>query len=50
MDFGVAAWVAETLATVTGAPTSWHIMGILSVITLAGLGAFLAAEQMPRPR
>ena len=32
----VAAYVAETLAAETGAPTSWHIMGILIATTVAG--------------
>lgn len=32
----MAAYVAETLAALTGAPTSWHLMGIvLTVIALA---------------
>ena len=29
----MAAYVAETLAKLTGAPTSWHIMGVLLAIT-----------------
>jgi hypothetical protein len=28
----MAAYVAETLAKLTGAPTSWHIMGVLLAI------------------
>jgi hypothetical protein len=31
-----AAYVAETLAAQTGAPTSWHIMGVLLALTAAG--------------
>lgn len=48
--FGVAAWVAETLADATGAPTSWHIMGILSAITLVGLTSFFVAEHLRKPK
>lgn len=35
----MAAIVAETLAKLTGAPTSWHIMGVLLALTAAALGA-----------
>lgn len=35
--FLAAAMTAERLAEATNAPTSWHIMGILIVITVAGL-------------
>jgi hypothetical protein len=35
----MAAYVAETLAKITGAPTSWHIMGGLLAVTAAALGA-----------
>lgn len=34
----MAAYVAETLAKLTGAPTSWHIMGILLAIDALALG------------
>lgn len=30
----MAAYVAETLAATTGAPTSWHIMGVLLALDL----------------
>lgn len=33
----MAAYVAETLAKITGAPTSWHIMGVLLAITALAL-------------
>lgn len=39
----MAAYVAETLAKITGAPTSWHIMGVLLGITGAALGAHIVA-------
>jgi hypothetical protein len=40
----MAAYVAETLAAHTGAPTSWHLMGIvLAVIALAFLAHLLSA-------
>jgi hypothetical protein len=34
----MAAYVAETLAKLTGAPTSWHIMGILLAIDAIAFG------------
>lgn len=33
----MAAYVAETLAAKTGAPTSWHIMGALLAVDVAAL-------------
>ncbi len=45
--FLTAAFVAEALARVTNAPTSWHIMGILLAITISALGAHLAAKRLP---
>lgn len=35
----MAAYVAETLAKLTGAPTSWHIMGVLLALTALAYGA-----------
>jgi hypothetical protein len=41
----MAAYVAETLAKLTGAPTSWHIMGVLlAIIGLALLARIVAAR------
>ncbi len=34
-----AAYVAETLAKLTGAPTSWHIMGVLLAVIALAYGA-----------
>lgn len=44
--FIMAAYVAETLARATGAPTSWHIMGILLALTGAGLITHFTAQGM----
>lgn len=46
--FGMAAVTAEGLRMATGAPTSWHIMGVLLAVTAA---AFLAhvLERRQRP-
>lgn len=41
--FAMAAFVAETLANATQAPTSWHIMGVLLAITATALGAHFAS-------
>ncbi len=41
----MAAYVAETLAKITGAPTSWHIMGVLLAVTALALGAWIAATR-----
>lgn len=38
----MAAIVAERLAAATGAPTSWHIMGIFAAIDAAAYSAHLA--------
>jgi len=41
----MAAYVAETLAKITGAPTSWHIMGVLLGVTgVALLARFVAGR------
>lgn len=40
----VAAYVAEMLANLTGAPTSWHIMGILLAIDAAAFAAHVGAR------
>lgn len=39
IPLATAAYVAETLAAETGAPTSWHVMGVLLAVDTA---AFLA--------
>ncbi|NJO35340.1 MAG: hypothetical protein HC869_21885 [Rhodospirillales bacterium] len=41
--FIMAAITAEELAAATGAPTSWHIMGVLSAVAAAGFLAHLVA-------
>jgi uncharacterized membrane protein YhdT len=41
----MAAYVAETLAEITGAPTSWHIMGALLVVIGLALVAHIAAAR-----
>lgn len=46
----MAAYVAETLARLTGAPTSWHIMGILLAITASAYLAHFAAARAPKRR
>lgn len=43
--FAMAAFVAETLANATQAPTSWHIMGVLLAITATALGAHFASRK-----
>lgn len=40
-----AAVVAEQLAATTGAPTSWHLMGVLLAITAAALACSLRSER-----
>lgn len=47
ISFVVAAFTAEKLAADTGAPTSWHIMGVLLAVTAL---AFLAHAVGARPR
>jgi hypothetical protein len=42
----MAAYVAETLAKIAGAPTSWHIMGVLLAITGLALLARIAATRV----
>lgn len=45
----MAAYVAETLAAETGAPTSWHIMGILLLVdALAFIATYLAPLNVER--
>lgn len=41
----MAAYVAETLAATTGAPTAWYNMGILLAITASALAANWAATR-----
>lgn len=43
VPFVTAALVAERLADDTGAPTSWHIMGVLLAVTASALIASLLA-------
>ncbi|MBL8550116.1 MAG: hypothetical protein JNJ73_09015 [Hyphomonadaceae bacterium] len=45
----MAAIVAEHLAAATGAPTSWHIMGVLMAINAAALGAHALARRTGHP-
>jgi len=47
--FIMAAYVAETLARTTHAPTSWHIMGILVFLAVTALIAHVAASNMRTP-
>lgn len=42
-----AAYVAETLAAKTGAPTSWHIMGALMALNSLALGGVLMGRRGP---
>lgn len=44
--FIIAAITAEELATTTGAPTSWHIMGVLLAITLAAFAAHVVSKSI----
>lgn len=46
--FLMAAYVAQTLAQTTGAPTSWHIMGVLLAITAAAYGLHWASARSTR--
>ena len=39
-----AAWVAERLAAETGAPVSWHIMGVLLAVDALALLASVVAK------
>jgi hypothetical protein len=41
----MAAITAEELADATGAPTSWHIMGVLLAVTALAYGAHVAANR-----
>lgn len=42
--FLMAAFVAEMLADATGAPTSWHIMGVLLAITALAVVTHFGAK------
>lgn len=44
----VAAVTAEDLAAATGAPTSWHIMGVLMAVAAAAFAASLFGYSLPR--
>jgi hypothetical protein len=47
----MAAYVAEALAKLTGAPTSWHIMGVLLAINAGAYAARLfTAKAAPLPQ
>lgn len=43
----MAAYVAETLAALTGSPTSWHLMGIIIALASVALGAHAWAGRKP---
>jgi hypothetical protein len=47
LAFVMAAITAEKLSA-TGAPTSWHIMGVLLGVTAAGYALHLVAGRKPR--
>ncbi len=46
--FVMAAVTAEELAATTGAPTSWHIMGVLLALAVSAFLAHLAATTVRR--
>lgn len=46
----MAAYVAETLARLTGAPTSWHIMGVLLLLVALAYAAATLVSRTPRAR
>lgn len=46
--FVMAAVTAEELAAATGAPTSWHIMGVLLVVAVVAFAADVVAVRLPR--
>lgn len=46
--FVIAAVTAEELAQSTGAPTSWHIMGVLLLLTVLAMVADIAAGRLHR--
>lgn len=46
----MAAFVAEKLAAATGAPTSWHIMGVLLALTAVSLFSSLGGRPKAMPR
>ncbi len=48
IPFVMAAYVAESLAAETGAPTSWHIMGALLAVTAAACLAHLFSRNLNR--
>jgi hypothetical protein len=43
----MAAYVAETLAALTGAPTSWHLMGVVLAVIGLALFTHLVAARTP---
>lgn len=45
VSFVAAAYTAEKLAADTGAPTTWHIMGILIAVTLVGFATTWASKR-----
>ncbi|WP_395648216.1 hypothetical protein [Terricaulis sp.] len=48
LAFVMAAITAEKLAAATGAPVSWHIMGVLLVVTALAYGAHLLSARSSR--
>lgn len=48
--FLMAAFVAERLAATTGAPTSWHIMGVLLMMTTSALALHWLKPTVPAHR
>jgi hypothetical protein len=47
--FAMAAITAEELAASTGAPTSWHIMGVLFAVAAAGYSTHVVAQRLRPP-
>lgn len=50
IPFLTAAFVAEKLAATTGAPTSWHIMGVLLAVTAAAFACWRMANRIGQKR
>lgn len=48
IPFAMAAATAEKLAASTGAPTSWHIMGVLIFLTIAAYASHVAGLRKNR--
>jgi hypothetical protein len=48
--FIMAGVTAEELAAATGSPTSWHIMGLLMIVSLTAYALNAASRNMLRPR